>query len=128
MAINKAPMQEPLTSMSWLQWFEDLADGLRGDWTLYTADLIPPEGDTQTGTQSVNIQNMGKSAQIQIKIQSASQGDLTLPFRAQETILRVWDNDSQTLIGGALVSGSLIQLPVISGNVLIEGMVIKWLK
>lgn len=122
MAINDAPLDQPLTEMTWLRWFNDVASGLKGSWTLYTAKLE----NTGTGDQTVNIQQMGKSAQIQIKIESATQGDLTIPFRAQETILRVWDLDSQTLIGGALVSGEIIQLPIVSGNILIEGMVIKW--
>ena len=123
MPINSAPINEPKESQVWNRWFADLGDSLEGDWVLYTKTLE----NTGTGTQVVNIQNLGKCAQIQIKISSATTGMITLPFRAKETILRVWDIDSQTLIGGALVDGEIIQLPTLSGeNVLIEGMVIKW--
>lgn len=123
MAINSAPIEDPVNvSEVWLRWFADIGDSVTGDWDLYTADLV----NTGLGTQTVNVQNMGKSAQVQIKIESATQGDLTLPFTSKETILSVWDLDTQTLIGGALVSGEIIQLPNVSGNILIEGMVIKW--
>lgn len=124
MPINDAPMNETMGSMSWLRWFSDVAFGIKGDWTLYTTNLK----NTGTGTQTVNIQGMGKSADVQIKIESATQGDITLPFKAKETILSVWDIDSHTLVGGAYVSGNLIQLPIVSGNILIKGMVIKWTK
>jgi hypothetical protein len=123
MAINSAPINEPKESQVWTRWFADLGDSLEGDWVLYTKELT----NTGSGAQVVNIQNLGKCAQIQIKISSATSGMITLPFRAKETILRVWDIDSQTLIGGALVDGKIIQLPTLSGeNILIEGMVIKW--
>lgn len=123
MSINSAPINEPKESQVWNRWFADIGDSLEGDWVLYTKTLE----NTGTGTQVVNIQNLGKCAQIQIKISSATSGAISLPFRAKETILRVWDIDSQTLTGGALVDGKIIQLPTLSGeNVLIEGMVIKW--
>lgn len=123
MPINSAPINEPKESQVWNRWFADLGDSLEGDWVLYTKTLE----NSGSGTQVVNIQNLGKCAQIQIKISSATTGAISLPFRAKETILRVWDIDSQTLIGGALVDGKIIQLPTLSGeNVLIEGMVIKW--
>jgi hypothetical protein len=121
--INSAPLIDKLNvSDVWLRWFANLGTSLEGDWDLYTASLV----FTGTGTQEVSIQSAGKSAIIQIKINSATDGALTLPFRAKDTILRVWDNDSQTLIGGASVSGSLVQLPLVSGNILIEGTVVKW--
>lgn len=123
MAINVAPTGDQISvSQVWLRWFSDLGDSLEGDWDLYTAPLT----FTGTGDQTVNIQGSGKTALIQIKIESATIGLLTLPFRAKETILELWDLDSQTLIGGVLVNGNSVQLPAVSGNILIKGMVIKW--
>jgi len=122
MPINSAPLEiDDKSQMVWLRWFADVADSLEGDWDLYTTHLP----STGTGTQIVNIQGMGKSACIQITITTVTMGELTLPFSCKSTILEVWDTDSQTLLGGASVNGKIIQLPNVTGNILIKGMVIK---
>ncbi len=123
MPINQAPLEEDdKSSLVWLRWFADLADSLEGDWDLYTQSLP----FTGTGSQTVNIQGMGATKFIQIQIDSTTSGSLTLPFTAKNTILEVWDSDTQTLIGGASVNGKIIQLPTTTTNILIKGMVILW--
>jgi len=128
MLINEAPIEErdPLSPI-WLRFFATLGASLQGEWGSYTA----PIDSTTDGTQTATIRNKGATAQIQIKIEGiTSTGVLTLPYSVEETILNVWDYNTQSVLDGALVNGNLITLPNVTGStsIMITGEVIKWIQ
>ena len=125
MLINEAPLEEQVNSKIWLRFFASIGKALQGEWGSFTAPLA----STANGTQTVKIRNKGATAQIQIKIEGiTSTGVLTLPYSVQETILNVWDFNTQSILDGALVNGNLITLPNVTGStsIMITGEVIKW--
>ncbi len=127
MLINEAPIEEPSGSQIWARFFASVGKSLQGEWGSYTAPLE----STTDGTQTVKIRNKGATAQIQIKIEGiTSTGVLTLPYSVEETILNVWDFDTQSVLDGALVNGNLITLPNVTGStsIMITGEVIKWIQ
>ena len=127
MRINNAPIEESQDSPIWVRFFASLGKALQGEWGAYTASL----DSTADGAQTVNIRNKGASATIQIKIENiTSTGVLTLPFSALETILNVWDYNTQSVLDGAHVNGNLITLPNVTGStsIMATGEVIKWIQ
>ena len=126
MLINEAPLEErDYNSTIWQRQFADISKALQGEWGPYTATLAT----TGDGDQTVSIRQKGATATIQIKIENiTTAGVLTLPFTALETILSVWDFDSQSVLDGALVNGNLITLPNVTGNIMITGEVIRWIQ
>ncbi len=128
MLINEAPMEErDALSPIWLRFFASLGVSLQGEWGSYTTPLA----STTDGTQTVKIRNKGSTAQIQIKIEGiTSAGVLTLPYSVEETILNVWDFDTQSVLDGAQVNGNLITLPNVTGStsIMVTGEVIKWIR
>ena len=124
MRINEAPLEEVnMLSTIWQRFFASIGKSLAGEWGTWRADLE----STGDGAQSVYIRNKGMTSTIQIKIENiTSAGVLTLPFQVEETILSVWDYDTQSVLDGALVSGNLITLPNVTGNIMVTGEVIKW--
>ena len=125
MFINEAPLEEGQGGRIWLRWFADIGKALQGDWAPYTAPL----SNTGDGDQVVKIINKGRTSLIQIKIQNiTSAGVLTLPFEVEEAILNVWDSDTLSVLDGAQVNGNLITLPNVTGNIMITGEVIKWIR
>lgn len=127
MLINEAPIEEPSGSQIWTRFFASVGKSLQGEWGSYTAPLE----STTDGTQTVKIRNKGATAQIQIKIEGiTSTGVLTLPYSVEETILNIWDFDTQSVLDGALVNGNLITLPNVTGStsIMITGEVIKWIQ
>ena len=127
MLINEAPLEEQVNSNIWIRFFASIGKALQGEWGSFTAPLT----STANGTQTVKIRNKGATAQIQIKIEGiTSTGVLTLPYSVQETILNVWDFDTQSVLDGALVNGNLITLPNVTGStsIMITGEVIKWIQ
>ncbi len=127
MLINEAPLQEQVNSKIWLRFFASIGKALQGEWGSFTAPLA----STTNGTQTVKIRNKGATAQIQIKIEGiTSTGVLTLPYSVEETILNVWDFNTQSVLDGALVNGNLITLPNVTGStsIMITGEVIKWIQ
>jgi hypothetical protein len=128
MLINEAPLEErDYNSTIWQRQFADISKALQGEWGSYTASLA----STTNGTQTVKIRNKGATATIQIKIEGiTSTGVLTLPYSVEETILNVWDFNTQSVLDGALVNGNLITLPNVTGStsIMITGEVIKWIQ
>jgi hypothetical protein len=129
--IGIAPIQNMLaknsgpTEMVWSSFFTTLADSLKGDW----GEQIPPDA-MRVATFSdgeLVLQETGATSIINAWYNEVvGAGEIELPYEVKETILMVWDNGSNTLIGGCKAENAKITLPLLTGqDIIITGNLIK---
>ena len=122
--MNFAPIKDPLTERSWLDWFASVGEAIQGKWLRRDWSIVS-SGITNENESSFLIYQ-GTTLFVSIQLTNAvfSSATITLPDQVESGVLTVYDisGDSQET---AIVSGTTITLPDLSStNVIINGSLI----